>query len=248
MNELSLFSGAGGGLLASKLLGWKTIGYVEWNEYCQRVIRQRIEDGVLSRAPIFSDVRTFASDGYARKYRGMVDVITAGFPCQPFSVSGKRKGAADERNMWPPTRDIIRLVRPKYALLENVPGLLTDGYIRDIFKDLAELGLNARWGVLGGSDLGGVCNGARLWIVASASDSPILESLDIQKPEASYTEESFRRQHTRAVSAMLSQDDYTRIKRNSDDVARGMERLKAVGNGQMGPVAARAWRLLTEID
>ena len=91
---------------------------------------------------------------------------------------------------------------------------------------------------------GGVCNGKRLWVVASSPDSAMLESMDIQKPEITYTEESFRRQHTRAVGAMLSQDDYTRVKRDADDVARGMERLKAIGNGQMGPVAARAWRLL----
>ena len=85
MRELSLFSGAGGGLIASYVLGWRSIGYVEYNEYCQRVIRQRIQDGILPDAPIFGDINTFLSEGYASAYQGMVDIVTAGFPCQPFS-------------------------------------------------------------------------------------------------------------------------------------------------------------------
>ena len=83
MNELSLFSGAGGGVLASKLLNWRTIGYVEWDEYCQKVIAQRIKDKLYERAPIFTDVREFIESGAARQYRGFVDVVSAGFPCQP---------------------------------------------------------------------------------------------------------------------------------------------------------------------
>jgi len=138
--ELSLFSGAGGGLLGSKLLGWKHYGYVELNEYCQRVIRQRVEDGILDDAPIFGDIRAFISEGYADAYKGMVDVVTAGFPCQPFSVAGKKAGEDDERNMWPATIDVIRRVQPRFAYLENVPGLLAHPYARRIFGDLAESG------------------------------------------------------------------------------------------------------------
>ena len=93
MNELSLFSGGGGGLLGTMLLGWRPIGYVEWNDYCQRIIAARIRDGYLPDAPIFSDIRAFIRDGYAASYQGMVDVITGGFPCQPFSNAGKRLGA-----------------------------------------------------------------------------------------------------------------------------------------------------------
>lgn len=99
MNELSLFTGAGGGLLGTHLLGWKAIGYVEFNEYCQRVIAQRIADGILPNAPIFGDIRTFISEGYAAAYTGLVDCLSGGFPCQPFSTAGRRLGADDERNM-----------------------------------------------------------------------------------------------------------------------------------------------------
>ena len=74
MRELSLFSGAGGGLLATKhLLGWETIGYVEIDEYCQAILAQRIEDGYLDPAPIFGDIKRFISEGYAEAYQGMVE-------------------------------------------------------------------------------------------------------------------------------------------------------------------------------
>lgn len=81
MNELSLFSGAGGGLLTSKyLLGWKTIGMVEYNEYCQKVLQQRQKDGLLDKCPIFGDINEFIKGGYAGSYQGLADVISAGFP------------------------------------------------------------------------------------------------------------------------------------------------------------------------
>lgn len=77
MRELSLFTGIGGGLLGTKLLGWENIGYVEINEYCQRIIRARIDDGILNEAPIFTDVCEFVESGFADQYRGFADVVPA---------------------------------------------------------------------------------------------------------------------------------------------------------------------------
>lgn len=171
MRELSLFSGAGGGLLGTHLLGWKPIGYVEYDDYCQRVIAARIKDGILPVAPIFTDVCKFIQSGAAEQYRGFADVVTAGFPCQPFSVAGKRAGADDERNMWPATIECIRLVRPKYAFLENVPGLLASGYFGTILADLAQSGYDARWRILSAAELGAPHKRDRLWIVAHATSA-----------------------------------------------------------------------------
>jgi DNA (cytosine-5)-methyltransferase 1 len=169
MNELSLFTGAGGGVLGTHhFLGWKSCGYVEWNEYCQRVIAARIADGHLTSAPIFGDVREFVQSGAAGQYRGVADVVTAGFPCQPFSVAGKQAGADDERNMWPATRDVIRIVQPQSVLLENVPGLVSCGYIGTVIADLAALGYVGKWGVIGAADAGAPHRRDRLWIVAHA--------------------------------------------------------------------------------
>lgn len=188
MRELSLFTGAGGGLLATHhLLGWQALGYVEWNSYCQQIISQRIKDGLLTEAPIFTDVREFVQSGAAEAYRGFIDVVSAGFPCQPFSVAGKQDAADDERNMWPATLEVIKSVQPRYAFLENVPGLLSAGtwdvdgatgavepprgYFGRVLADLAEIGFNAEWGVLGASDVGGFHHRKRVWVVATDSKS-----------------------------------------------------------------------------
>lgn len=166
MNELSLFTGAGGGLLGTHMLGWKAIGYVEWNEYCQRVIAARIADGILPVAPIFTDVREFVQSGAATEYRGIADVVSGGFPCQPFFVAGKQLGAADPRNMWPATIAVIRAVRPRFAFLENVPAILSSGYFGTILGDLAESGYNCRWRILSAAEMGAPHLRNRLWIVA----------------------------------------------------------------------------------
>jgi len=168
MRELSLFSGAGGGLLGTKLLGWETVGYVEWEEYCQKIIAQRIKDGIFDNAPIHGDIRAFIDEGYAEAYQGMVDVVTAGFPCQPFSVAGKQRGIDDERNKWPETLECIRIVRPRFVFLENVPGLLagSHGYFGHILRELAESGYNARWRVLSAAEVGAPHKRDRLWILA----------------------------------------------------------------------------------
>lgn len=166
--ELSLFSGAGGGLLGTKyFLGWRTVGYVEWNDYCQRVIKARIDDGLLDDAPIWDDVKTF--DG--KPWRGLVDVITAGFPCQPFSQAGKQMAADDERNMWPDTIRIIREVKPSWVFLENVPGLIHTGYIVTVLDGLAQAGYKALPPLkLSSGDCGAPHERERVWIIAH-SDS-----------------------------------------------------------------------------
>lgn len=167
MNELSLFSGAGGGLLGTMLLGFRPIGYVEIDDYCQRVLAARIRDGILPDAPIFGDIKAFIDSGCAGLYRGLTDVITAGFPCQPFSVAGKRKGADDERNMWPATATVIGIVKPRFVLLENVPGIRK--YLPLVVRDLRRLGYEvSRPLILGADDVGAPHRRKRIWILANA--------------------------------------------------------------------------------
>ena len=175
---ISLFSGIGGSDLAFKYLlkGFRCVGYVEFEKYCQDVLCQRIEDGLFDEAPIFGDIRAF-NRKYASVYKGMVSLITAGFPCQPFSVAGKQAGKDDARNMWPATIETIRIVRPKFAFLENVPGLLSSksgldeitgrpiSYCATIFRDLAEAGYDASLAVIGADDVGARHRRKRLWIL-----------------------------------------------------------------------------------
>ena len=99
-----------------------------------------------------------------------VDILTGGYPCQPFSMAGLRKGTNDERHLWPFVRDAIRTIRPQFALLENVRGHLTLGF-DVVLADLAELGIFARWGVVRAADAGAPHNRARIFILVADSDS-----------------------------------------------------------------------------
>jgi DNA (cytosine-5)-methyltransferase 1 len=243
MRELSLFTGAGGGLLGTRLLGWRPVGYVEWADYCQRVLRARIDDGHLEEAPIYGDLRAFNGEGYAAAYRGMVDVITAGFPCQPFSLSGRKLAGDDERNMWPATAECIRIVRPRFALLENVPGLVSCGYIGTVLGDLAAMGYDARWGVFGADSVGAPHRRERLWIVANANG----ERLQGQGPlgQRINSAPDCYREASGLVNAFRGRA-LPYVCRVHDGVADGLDRLKAIGNGQVPAMAALAWLTLLE--
>lgn len=163
---MDLFAGGGGSAWTGKLIGnWRTVVYVEQERYFQEVLKQRIREKIFDDAPIWDEVKTF--DGYP--WAGLVDIITAGFPCQPFSTAGKRKGSDDDRNLWPETIRIIREVGPRFAFLENVPGLITaDGgkFFGGIVGDLAEAGYDCRWTVISASDLGAWHIRKRVWILA----------------------------------------------------------------------------------
>ena len=99
-----------------------------------------------------------------------VDVITGGYPCQPFSHAGNRKGKNDERHLWPYVLTAIRAIRPRYAILENVSGHLTLGFA-DVLADLAEIGWSAEWGTYRASDIGAPHRRERIFIIAHSSES-----------------------------------------------------------------------------
>lgn len=242
MKELSLFSGAGGGLLGSKLLGWETIGYVEFNDYCQRVLKQRIKDGIFEKAPIFGDIRTFISEGYAESYKGMADVITAGFPCQPFSVAGKGLGEKDERNMWPQTKDCISIIRPEFCLLENVPGLLNHRYIQRIFGDLAEMGYNCKWGIISACSVGATHSRERLFLVANSTERRLKNGLSI-RTESEHSTHGYRSKK-KNWNFSRRNDLKSYMVRKTDGISNWANRLKAIGNGQVPAVVRAAWEIL----
>lgn len=229
----------GGSILAAELLGWRTVCAVEFDAGARQILFDRQRDGVISRFPIWDDVKTF--DG--RPWRGTVDVVTGGFPCQDISQCGKGAGIDGERSgLWVEMARIIREVRPRFVLVENSPRLTSRGLGR-VLGDLAAMGMDAKWGVFRASSIGAAHHRARIFLVAY-SDGAELEGLDIPKPVGIDTEESRRRQFTRAVNAALSADDYSKMPRNPDDVARGMDGLKATGNGWVPAVAARAFTIL----
>jgi len=163
MNELPLFSGAGGGILGGKLLGWKTIYAVEIDSFAACILCVRQNDGLLMPFPIWSDVCRF--DG--RPWRGLVDVVSGGFPCQDISSAGKGVGITGAKSgLWSEFARIIREVEPPFVFVENSPFLATRG-LGHVLGDLSEMGFDAEWCVLGADSVGAPHRRERIWVLAA---------------------------------------------------------------------------------
>lgn len=230
MHELALFAGAGGGLLATQhLLGWQTVCYVENAAYPARVLKARIQDGYLDDAPIWGDVRTF--DG--TPWRGCVDIVTAGFPCQPFSRAGKGHAERDDRNLWPDTIRIIREVRPEWVLLENVSRLLSHAYVRRIYSDLAQSGYNIPWDCIPASAIGANHQRDRLWIVAYANSDRGSEDVNRLPIAISGNRKPARAKVAYAASERCEETRRLRCVQSEERVASGGEEMaNADSNGR----------------
>ncbi|WP_026874276.1 DNA cytosine methyltransferase [Jiangella gansuensis] len=163
LTVLSLFSGIGGLELGLEWAGMTTVGQVEIDPYCQRVLARHWPE-----VPRHDDVRT-APEWWLGAPRPVVDVVAGGYPCQPFSDAGRRRGVADERWGWPWFEAVVRAVRPRYVVVENVPALADDteafGWM---LGDLAALGFDAEWDVLSACAVGAPHTRERLFLVAYA--------------------------------------------------------------------------------
>lgn len=259
MRELALFAGAGGGILGGKLLGWRTVCAVEIDAYCAAILAQRQTDRLLKPFPIWSDITTF--DG--RPWRGIIDVVSGGFPCQDISSAGLGAGIGGGRSgLWVEMARIIREVQPRRAYVENSPALTSRGLGR-VLGDLAEMGFDARWGVLGAAHVGAPHLRERIWIMADANRERQLQQ---GRPELEEWRRARDSGHTlpysngeglercqpsfgaRQKDAQFGHPRWwitePNVGRMAHGVANRVDRLKAIGNGQVPAVAATAWRLM----
>ncbi|TLX52831.1 DNA cytosine methyltransferase, partial [Stutzerimonas nosocomialis] len=219
---------------------------VERNAHAAQILAQRQNDGALPPFPIWSDVCSF--DG--RPWRGLVDVVSGGFPCQDISNSGEKDGIEGARSgLWKEQARIIREVQPRFAYVENVAALLVRG-IDVVLGDLAEMGFHARWGVLGTADTGGHQARERIWIVADAQGLG-WRAADVQSRLLQAALENFarssgdRRLEYAADHKGILRPTKPGLVRVADDVAYQVDRIRAIGNGQDPRVAAAAFRLLS---
>lgn len=168
LNGLALCAGFGGleGGLERSLPEYRTVCYVEGEAYPAAVLVQKMEKGTVRKAPIWSNVVTF--DG--KPWRGKVDIISGGFPCQPHSQAGKLLGKDDPRNLWPSIVRIIGEVRPRFLFLENVANI-NNTYGKEIVGNLAQMGFDAAWCVVRASDVGAPHRRARWFLLASHTDN-----------------------------------------------------------------------------
>ena len=241
MNELALFAGGGGGILAGHMLGWRTVCAVEIEDYPRRVLLQRQADGLLPRFPIWDDITTF--DG--KPWRGKVDVVSGGFPCQDLSSAGKGAGLDGERSgLWKEMARVVSEVRPRFVFVENSPMLVNNGLGR-VLGDLSDIGFDARWTVMGANEVGAQHNRDRIWIVAHANSKGLQWTHDNQKKTKRVQQSSSQcvQAGIPITRAMLSTSYF---QRRVDAMDCWVDRLKAIGNGQVPRVAAAAWNLLTK--
>ncbi len=169
MNEipthLDLFSGIGGFSLAAERCGFRTIGFSEIDPYASAVFRKH-----WPNVPNYGDIRKIVGGGMR------VDLITGGFPCQPFSVAGERRGDSDERFLWPEIVRVMRELRPTFSLFENVSGLLTiDGgrTFNRILSDLVSVGYDCIWNLVPASAVGANHQRDRLWLIAYSNSARV---------------------------------------------------------------------------
>jgi len=166
LRELALFAGAGGGILGGHMLGWRTVCAVEWESYPASVLCARQNDRILAPFPIWDDVCTF--DG--RPWRGIIDVVSGGFPCQDISAVGGEEGITGSRSgLWKEMARIVGEVRPRYVFVENSP-MLTSRGLGTVLGDLAALGFDAEWGVLSAADVGAPHLRERIWVLGYSNN------------------------------------------------------------------------------
>lgn len=162
MRHASLFSGIGGFDLAAQWMGWENVFQVEKDTFCQKVLAKN-----FPHTKRYGDIKEF--DG--TKYRGAVDILTGGFPCQPFSTAGERRGTEDERHLWPEMRRVIREVAPAYIVGENVLGLVSwsKGLVfEQVHADLEADGYEVQAFVLPAAGVNAPHQRYRIWFVAHA--------------------------------------------------------------------------------
>lgn len=160
ITHLSLFSGIGGFDLAAEWMGWNNIAAIEKDNFCQKVLKKNFPN-----IKIYDDVRTFP----AANYTGRVDILTGGFPCQPFSAAGKRKGTSDDRHLWPEMLRVISIIKPTWVIAENVRGILSieSGLVfEQVCLDLEAIGYEVQPVIIPACSLDAPHKRERVWFIA----------------------------------------------------------------------------------
>jgi DNA (cytosine-5)-methyltransferase 1 len=239
LNTFHLFAGAGGGILADLLLGHNPIGACEIMPYPRDVLLARQRDGILPTFPIWDDVCTL--DG--TPWRGSVDVLCGGFPCQDISsartnnhVNGKQLGLDGAKSgLWRHMARVIMEMQPKFAFIENSPNLRTKGLVT-VLQDLDAMGYHTRRLVLGSGHLSADHHRKRMWILAHPN---------VSQRKRGGIPSRIHQEHTYSSGPDWRESE-SRLERVKDGMANRLDRLKAIGNGQDSRVAATAFNILSE--
>jgi DNA (cytosine-5)-methyltransferase 1 len=234
MNHASLFSGIGGFDLAAEWMGWTNLFNCEWEEFPRQVLKHHFPNAIQH-----GDIKELDATAYA----GRVDILTGGFPCQPYSLAGKRKGKEDERHLWPEMLRVIRECAPRYVVGENVRGLVgwNGGLVfEEVCADLEACGYAVQPFLLPACGVGAPHRRDRVWFVAHANDERI-------KPKAKRGRQECKRSGSelRSIAASISKirnasdTDDQRLQRGT--VTGGTNKSGKKRNEQPSRFLCRTW-------
>ena len=249
ITHISLCTGYGGiDLGLSRVIrGMRTVAYAEIDSFAIEVLLTRMEAGQLDAAPIWTDVRDFPCEGF----RGSVDILSAGYPCQPFSHAGLRNGADDPRHLWPAVLRCVGSIRPSVVFLENVEGHITMG-LSSVISDLEELGYSVSWGIFSASEVGAPHQRKRVFILATDASDSVRERGQLP---AQWIEPAIKdtRSDGSARGTNNTSDEWANINswsispiicREDDGITNRVDRLRLLGNGVVPATAELAFRTL----
>ena len=253
LTHFSLFSGIGGLDLAAEWAGFTTVGQCEIDDYATRVLEKHWPD--VPRWRDIYDLR--ADDIFERTGLEKITALSGGFPCQPHSHSGRRKASLDERDLWPEYRRIIRELRPRWIVAENVRGLLSSEngrFFGGVLRDLAGLGYDAGWCLYKAADVGAFHHRARAFVVSHAHGKrrDELENVKEIGPSDFFTE-AFGEEWSRSLDIPMDFAGYVASasggqERNDDGLPVGVDRLRCIGNAVVPQQAYPVFKAIAEIE
>lgn len=256
LKALELFAGIGGIALAEQMAGIEVVGLSEIEEYPVRILKKNFPD-----TPILKDVRKINKQ--TLREVGIdpdtIDIVSGGFPCQPFSIAGKRRGTDDDRDLWPEMFRIIKEIKPNWVVGENVANFANMELDRTL-SDLESEGYQTRSFVLPATAVGAPHQRMRTFIVANANSNR-WDGLEKGKANGCNWEHSESnapkgRQekiwatavHILSSGAELLAESSSRLRRNDDGLSQGMDRLKCVGNAVMPQQILPIFNAIVEIE
>lgn len=245
MTHLSLFTGIGGLDLAAEAAGFTTVGQCEWADYPTRVLEKHWPD-----VPRWRDIRTLTKESfYERTGLRTVDVISGGFPCQPFSIAGKRRGRNDDRYLWPEMCRVIDEIRPKWVVGENVSGLVRIA-LDEILESIKKQGYEARAYAFKASEVGALFCGERIAIVAASNDRRTALRRDAQFQADDRIERCG--DNLRRGAQEFDTGQWRQLKSRPYGVAHGVphrvDRLKCLGNAVVPAQFMPIFRAIAEVQ
>ena len=244
---LSFCSGYGGIERGLDLIGFehRVIAYVEIEAYAIANLVNKMEAGLLPSAPIYTNLKTFP----AHLFRDKVSLITGGYPCQPFSAAGQRKGTDDPRHLWPYIRRHIEAIRPVQCFFENVEGHISLG-LSSVVSDLEQDGYSTTWGIFSAREVGAPHQRKRVYILADSIDKGLQgrKWLRIDLNKDSRREKGANGSAAKCGNGSQQREwpPEPRVGRVVDGCPDRVDRIRMLGNGVVPQTAGKAWVTLNK--